>query len=135
MSSSSSCAAAPTPRFEKPADAALQGVRRAGDLTRKLLDFSRTDAGITQRVSVDTFVRGMENLIAKSLTPAINLEMALSEDGWAVDIDPGDLEAALVNLALNARDAIAERRNPAYRNRQQGNRRRIRKPQPGKYGR
>ena len=94
------------PQFEKPADAALQGVRRAGDLTRKLLDFSRTDAGITQRVSVDAFVRGMENLIAKSLTPAINLEMALSEDGWAVDIDTGDLEAALLNLSLNARDAM-----------------------------
>ncbi len=94
------------PQLEHHADAALQGVRRAGDLTRKLLDFSRTDAGITQRVTVDAFIRGMENLIAKSLTPAINLEMELSENGWAVDIDPGDLEAALVNLALNARDAM-----------------------------
>ncbi len=89
-------------------DMIRKSVQRAGDLTRKLLDFSRTDATETKRVNVNEFVVGMEALIAKSLTPAINLELELSEGTWAVDIDPGDLEAALLNLALNARDAMPD---------------------------
>jgi signal transduction histidine kinase/CheY-like chemotaxis protein len=99
---------ADNPEVAKHLDAASVGVTRAGDLTRKLLDFSRTEPDETQRVSVNEFVRGMEGLIAKSLTPAISFDLNLSADAWVVDIDPGELESALLNLALNARDAMAD---------------------------
>ncbi len=92
----------------KHSDAAITGVKRASELTRKLLDFSRTDAAETKRVTANEFIKGMENLIAKSLTPAISLGMDLSDDPWMVEIDPGDLEAALLNLALNSRDAMPD---------------------------
>lgn len=85
---------------------AMKGVDRASDLTRKLLDYARTEVGETKRVGVNDFVVEMESLIAKSLTPAISLELSLSDDTWAVEIDPRDFEAALVNLAVNARDAM-----------------------------
>ena len=89
-------------------EAAMKGVERASDFTRKMLDFSRTEIVETKRVSVNGFVQGMESMISKSLTPAIILEVALSEDPWLVDIDSGDFEASLVNLALNARDAMPD---------------------------
>ena len=88
--------------------AAKKGVTRASELTRKLLDFSRTTAGETTRVTANAFILDMKNLISRSLTPAIALEMALSDDPWKVEIDPGDLEAALINLSLNSRDAMPQ---------------------------
>ena len=94
------------PTIGKHVDAAFNGVRRASDLTRKLLDFSRTEEGATERVSLNTYVKGIEDLIAKSLTPAIALKIALAEDSWAVDVNTADFEAALLNLAINARDAM-----------------------------
>ncbi|MBL6945922.1 MAG: PAS domain S-box protein [Rhodospirillales bacterium] len=87
-------------------DAAMRGIKRASDLTRKLQDFARRDMAATTRVSANDFIAEGEGLIAKSLTPAITLELELSDDAWAVEIDPGDFEASLVNLALNARDSM-----------------------------
>ncbi|MCG8512021.1 MAG: transporter substrate-binding domain-containing protein [Rhodospirillales bacterium] len=86
----------------------MKGVDRASNLTRKLLDYSRTEVDETRRVRVNDFVFEMESLIAKSLTPAIALELSLSETTWTVEIDPGDFETALLNLALNARDAMPD---------------------------
>ena len=94
------------PKRARHVDAALKGVLRASEMTRKLLDFSRTEAGETQLVSLNGFVTGMEGLIAKTLTPAIALKIAQADDTWVVDVNPGDFEAALLNLALNARDAM-----------------------------
>jgi len=98
--------AADNPKATRHIEAALNGVRRAAALTRKLLDFSRIEAGETHRVQINEFVTGMENLIARSLTPAIALQIVQSEKPWSVDISPADFEAALLNLALNARDAM-----------------------------
>ncbi len=89
-------------------ETAMNGVTRAADLTRKLLDFSRKEAGETRRVCVNEFIRGMESLIAKSLTPKISLRTDLAENTWLVDIDPGGFEDAVLNLALNARDAMPD---------------------------
>ncbi len=101
--------------------AAMMGVRRAADLTRKLLDFSRREAVKTRQICVNEFVQGMSTLIAKSLTPAIALKMEVSEKAWNVDIDTGDFENAILNLSLNSRDAmmdggvlVIETRNVAF---------------------
>jgi PAS domain S-box-containing protein len=85
-----------------------KSVKRSAILTRKLLNFSRTDMEGAKRVSANEFVQGMHGLITKSLTPAINVEVVLAPDSWLVEIDPGDLEDALLNLALNARDAMPD---------------------------
>lgn len=96
------------PNMTEHVESALLGVKRAAGLTRKLLDFSRTEVTETKRVSVNEFVQGMESLIAKILTPAIALKTDLVKDVWPVDIDPGDLEHAILNMALNARDAMPD---------------------------
>jgi signal transduction histidine kinase len=100
--------AADNPGCLRHIKALQQGFTRAADLTRKLLDFSRTRPREAKRVSVNEFIAGLEDLITKSLTPAIDLRMDLAPDAWTVDIDPGDLETALLNLALNARDAMPD---------------------------
>jgi len=87
-------------------EAGLKGTARGANLTRKLLDFSRKDAGSIQRISINHFIRDMEDLIAKSLTVSISVDLRLDDDAWLVDIDPGDLQDVIINLALNARDAM-----------------------------
>jgi len=87
-------------------DAVIKSVERGAGLTRKLLGFSRAKPQEPKRVSVNDFIGGMEGLIRKSLTPAIRVESVLAADAWPVEIDPGDLEDAVLNLALNARDAM-----------------------------
>ncbi|MCW9035869.1 MAG: PAS domain S-box protein [Rhodospirillales bacterium] len=87
---------------------ALSGTKRAAKLTEKLLGFSRPEAHGTQLTSINEFIRNMEELITKSLTVSIKVESHLAEDLWFVKIDPGDLEDAILNLALNARDAMPD---------------------------
>ncbi|MCG8511313.1 MAG: ATP-binding protein [Rhodospirillales bacterium] len=96
------------PDAAKHLESLEKGVLRAADLTRKLLDFSRTRPEEITRISVNGFIQDLESLIKKSLTPAIELKVALSQDAWKVDIDPGDFETSLLNLALNGRDAMPE---------------------------
>ena len=99
---------ADVPETAKHVDHIRRSIDRAAGLLRKLLDYSRTEAQEERRVSVNGFVREIETLLAKSLTPAITLKLELSENAWAVEIDPEDFEAALINLALNARDAMPD---------------------------
>jgi PAS domain S-box-containing protein len=94
------------PDVSRSVEAMVKSVQRGADLTRKLLSFSRTQPQTTKRVSVNAFIDGMKGLIAKSLTPAIRVKTVLAADAWTVDLDPGDLEDAVLNLALNARDAM-----------------------------
>lgn len=89
-------------------DAAYKSASRGAELTRKLLSFSRTTTGRIKLVSLNTFVNGVEELITKSLMVPINIEKHLASDLWNVKIDPGDLEDAILNLSLNARDAMPD---------------------------
>jgi len=87
---------------------AKNGVKRGADIARKLLSFSRTDAEEVSILSINKFVENIEDLIAKSLTASIAVEIELAKDLWNVAIDPGDLEDALLNLSINARDAMPD---------------------------
>ncbi len=89
-------------------ETALKGARRGASLTRKLLGFSRNTPRGTVITGVNEFIRGMEELITRSLTPAITVETHLSDALWPVAIDPGDLEDAILNLSLNGRDAMPD---------------------------
>ncbi len=85
---------------------ALRGVRRGADLTRKLLGFSSRNPWQAEVISVNLAIENIHSLIAKSLTVAVNIEMHLADDLWLVEIDPGDFADIILNLALNARDAM-----------------------------
>ncbi|HEU5303066.1 MAG TPA: PAS domain S-box protein, partial [Gemmatimonadales bacterium] len=82
--------------------------RRAATLTRQLLAFSRRQLLQPRVVSLNTTIRDLEPMLARLLGPAIALETELDPGLGNVHIDPARLEQVLVNLALNAKDAMPE---------------------------
>lgn len=82
--------------------------QRAVDLTRQLLGFSRKQADKLLVTDLNSVINNMDSLIARSITPEIAVETSLEEDLWLCEIDPGDLEDALINLVINARDSMPE---------------------------
>jgi len=89
-------------------DSALNAAERGVKINRKLLSFSRHTFGELRKTNVNEFIIGMKNLISKSLTPRITIETHLANDIWASNIDPTDFEDTLLNLSLNARDAMPD---------------------------
>ncbi len=87
---------------------AIKGVSRGSELTRKLLGFSRTRAHTIQHLSANTILRNMEGLISRSLTASIQVEMDYAKDLWPIEVDTGDFEDTIMNLSLNARDAMPD---------------------------
>ena len=87
-------------------DMALAAAQRNADLTGKLLGLSRSQAGGTRLIAANDFIVRLEDIIAKSLTASIEVRTELAEDLWPVDVDPGEYEDMLLNLAINARDAM-----------------------------
>lgn len=87
-------------------DNAISGVDRGAEITRKLLNYSRMDAGEMKLVSVNKLIEEMDELIARTLTVSVRMKTQLAENIWLVKINSGDLQDALLNLSLNARDAM-----------------------------
>lgn len=81
---------------------------RAAGLTKQLLGFSRRQAQNIVVTNINQVIQGMDSLIARSVTPEVAVEHHLANDLWPTEIDPGDFEDALLNLILNARDAMPE---------------------------
>lgn len=88
------------------ANSALKAALRGSDLTRRLLAFSRKATPETKPLCVNQIITDMQNLIEKSLTASISVQVALHEDLWLTDINQGEFEDAIINLAVNARDAM-----------------------------
>ena len=91
---------------ERYLDAMRQSVDRAAALTNRLLAFSRRQALAPKRVNLDDLVPGIGDLIRQTVGPAIEVEIRLADGGWRVRCDPNQMENALLNLAINARDAM-----------------------------
>ncbi|MEE1925348.1 PAS domain-containing protein [Pseudomonas sp. 148P] len=89
-------------------DAALKAANRAGALTQRLLAFSRLQTLAPRPVSMDQIARGMEDMIRSTVGPAVQVELELAEGRWQVLCDPGQMESALLNLCINARDAMPD---------------------------
>ncbi len=87
--------------------AALAADRAAG-LTRRLLAFSRRQPLDPQLLEVNRLVAGMEELLRRTLGPSIELEMALPDGLWPTRCDVNQLESAILNLTINARDAMPD---------------------------
>jgi len=94
------------PKELKRVDSALAGTVRGAQLTRKLLDFSRQSHRRQEVTHINSFIENLYELIARSVTAIIQVETHLAENLWPVMIEPGDLEGAILNLSLNARDAM-----------------------------
>jgi len=85
---------------------ALSGVRRAAKLSNQLLSFSRRQPLQPKTVNLGRFVLGMEDMLRHSLGEAIEIEMKGGHGLWNSFADPTQVENALLNLAINARDAM-----------------------------
>jgi CheY-like chemotaxis protein len=95
-------------KVERFRDMALQGAKRAAALTSRLLAFSRQQSLAPQSIDANELVGGLSELLRRTLGEAIVLETALADGLWPTFADPNQLENALLNLALNARDAMPE---------------------------
>ncbi len=88
----------------------LQGMRQAAQrgasLTRQLLAFSRSHALRPETVDLCRHLDDMKELLGRSLGGDVQVEIRLAPDLWHVQVDPGELELVLLNLAVNARDAM-----------------------------
>ena len=83
-----------------------QAVDRGASLTRQLLAISRRTALQPQVIDLKGQIEGMRVLLDRSLREDISVELDLAGDLWPVEVDPSQLEVALLNIAVNARDAM-----------------------------
>lgn len=84
----------------------IQAGRSARELTGRLLAFARKQTLRPEVIDVGMRLAGMSGLLRQTLGSGIRVETDLASDLWPVCVDPGQLEAALLNLAVNARDAM-----------------------------
>jgi PAS domain S-box-containing protein len=95
-------------RLQRAAHQAMNGARRAAALTQRLLAFSRRQPLDPKPIDVNALVQGASDLMHRTLGETIAIETVLGAGLWRVEVDPNELEAALLNLAVNARDAMPE---------------------------
>ena len=93
--------------IERYIGAARGAARRAASLTQRLLAFSRRQTLDPKPVDANKLIAGMEDLIRRSVGPDIEVEVVGAGGLWLTRVDPSQLENSLLNLCINARDAMA----------------------------
>jgi signal transduction histidine kinase/ActR/RegA family two-component response regulator len=86
---------------------AMEGATRAAALTRRLLSFARSEPLLPERVDAGELVGGMSDLLDRTLGERIRIKVDTAPGTWPIYVDPHQLENAIVNLAVNARDAMS----------------------------
>jgi DNA-binding response OmpR family regulator len=89
-------------------DLGVTSANRAAGLTHRLLAFSRRQSLDSKPVEMNNLVISMGELLQRSINESIRLDMQLSEHLWVAEADPNQLESALLNLVINARDAMPD---------------------------
>jgi PAS domain S-box-containing protein len=94
---------------QKLGEAALAAARRGEGLTHQLLAFSRRQALRPEAVDLNAQIRESEPLLRRAVGEAVEFKLKLRRGGARVSVDPSQFEAALLNLVVNARDAVGDR--------------------------
>ena len=97
-----------TPEIGRYIDVAMTSVSRAAALTHRLLAFSRRQTLDPKPTDVNRLVGGMEELFTRTVGPSIDVETKLAGGLWPALCDPNQLENAMLNLVINARDAMPD---------------------------
>jgi signal transduction histidine kinase/CheY-like chemotaxis protein len=87
-------------------DGMRQAAQRGAGLTRQLLAFSRRSALKPEAVDLSLQIGGMRELLDRTLRGDVHVELLFGDELWPVAVDPGELELVILNLAVNARDAM-----------------------------
>lgn len=95
-------------RLRRAADSAMSGAQRAATLTQRLLAFARRQPLDPKRLDLNQLVDSMSDLMRRTLGETVSIDINLAGDLWRVEADANQLENALLNLAVNARDAMTQ---------------------------
>jgi PAS domain S-box-containing protein len=95
-------------RVARNVRAAMEGAQRAATLTHRLLAFSRQSPLKPEVVDLNKAVSAMSDLIRRTLGEPISIETVLAGGLWRTEADPNQVESAILNLCVNARDAMPE---------------------------
>jgi PAS domain S-box-containing protein len=96
------------PKIRALADAAMRATQRGSELTQRLLAFSRRQMLQPEIIDINVLVSGMVDLLARAIGEDIQVRTDLSPVSLCARVDPGQLENSLLNLAVNARDAMPD---------------------------
>ncbi len=95
-------------RRKRLMDGMRQAAQRGSALTRQLLAFSRRQSLAPEPVDLAQRITQMRELLDRSLRGDVHVKQEFAPDLWPVEVDPGELELVILNLAVNARDAMPE---------------------------
>jgi PAS domain S-box-containing protein len=93
-------------RLQRAAASAMGGAQRAAALTQRLLAFARRQPLDPKILDVNLLVKGMSEMLHRTLQETIAIETVCAAGLWQVEADPNELESTILNLAVNARDAM-----------------------------
>jgi len=96
----------PAQRIDRAASLSMQGAQKAATLTKRLLAFARRQPLDPKPVDAGNLVTGLADLLQRTLGETVKLETVSGAGLWLTQVDPAELENALMNLAINARDAM-----------------------------
>jgi signal transduction histidine kinase/ActR/RegA family two-component response regulator len=96
------------PKSKRMVKAAQESAERGAALTKRLLAFARRQELHPEAIHLGSLIDGLTEMLRRSVGPTIGIELHLSDDLDLIEADPNQLELALLNLTLNARDAMPE---------------------------
>ena len=99
----------PEERDQRHLRNAVEAVARGAKLASQLLSFARRQTLQPRAINLGRVMRGMDDLLRRSLGEAVEIETIISGGLWTTYVDPTQVETALLNLAVNARDAMGGR--------------------------
>ena len=87
---------------------ASRSTQRCIDLTQQLLMISRNKLKKTDIVNLNTIFKDLDHMLSRSITPEVEIQHFFTDDLWLIEIDPGEFQDVILNLVINARDAMPD---------------------------